>query len=164
MLVLSLSGAALVARRAGGWRRWFAPLRGPLAGRLHVEIARIAVLGLVLSSATALWMTASTFDLLPDGGRAGLAGRGERRDRRCAGDDTDARRHARRGPARTELPYPGDATDVFTLKTDRGTGYLDQGTGALLSWSDLTGWERVSETIYMLHTGQGAATLGLVLG
>lgn len=24
------------------------------------------------------------------------------------------------------FPYPGDATDVFTLKTDRGTGYLDQ--------------------------------------
>jgi sulfite reductase (NADPH) flavoprotein alpha-component len=62
------------------------------------------------------------------------------------------------------FPYPGDATDVFTLKTDRGTGYLDQGTGALLAWADLTGWERVSETIYMLHTGQGAATLGLVLG
>ncbi|TCM76405.1 flavodoxin domain-containing protein, partial [Rhodovulum steppense] len=37
-------------------------------------------------------------------------------------------------------------------------------TGALLAWTDLTGWERVSETIYMLHTGQGAATLGLVLG
>ncbi len=68
MLVLSLSGAALVARRTGGWRHWFARLRGPLAGRLHVEIARIAVVGLVLSSATALWMTASTFDLLPDGG------------------------------------------------------------------------------------------------
>ena len=67
MLVLSLSGAALVARRTGGWRNWFAPLRGPLAGRLHVEIARIAVIGLVLSSSTALWMTASTFDLLPDG-------------------------------------------------------------------------------------------------
>src|SRR5690606_23728380 len=62
------------------------------------------------------------------------------------------------------FPYPDDATDVFTLKTDRGTGYLDQGTGALLAWADLTGWERVSETIYMLHTGQGAATLGLVLG
>ncbi|WP_297977230.1 PepSY-associated TM helix domain-containing protein, partial [uncultured Amaricoccus sp.] len=65
MLVLALTGAALVARRAGGWRRWFAPLRGPLAGRLHVKIARLAVLGLALSAATALWMTASTFDLLP---------------------------------------------------------------------------------------------------
>jgi sulfite reductase (NADPH) flavoprotein alpha-component len=28
----------------------------------------------------------------------------------------------------------------------------------------MTGWERASETIYMLHTGQGAPTLGLVLG
>ena len=34
MLVLSLSGAMLVARRAGGWRHWFASLRGPFAGRL----------------------------------------------------------------------------------------------------------------------------------
>ena len=59
------------------------------------------------------------------------------------------------------FPYPGDATDVFTLKTDRGVGYLDQGTGALLAWADPTPWQRVSETIYMLHTGQGAALLGL---
>ena len=66
MLVLALSGIMLVARRTGGWRRWFSPLKGPLAGRLHVEIARIAVAGLMLSSVTALWMTASTFGLLPD--------------------------------------------------------------------------------------------------
>ncbi len=165
MLVLSLSGAALVARRAGGWRRWFAPLRGPLPGRLHVEIARIAVLGLFLSSATALWMTASTFDLLPDSG-ATLANPAEVSGETgvplagmaMLGDTPVA--------ALRELsfPYPGDATDVFTLKTDGGTGYLDQGTGALLAWADLTGWERVSETIYMLHTGRGAATLGLALG
>jgi sulfite reductase (NADPH) flavoprotein alpha-component len=165
MLVLSLSGMALVARRVGGWRRWFAPLRGPLAGRLHVEIARIVVAGLLLSSTTALWMTASTFDLLPDGGKAPV----------FSGEVS-----GQTGVALAELaltgdtpvsdlreltfPYPGDASDVFTLKTERGTGYLDQGTGALLAWSDLTGWERVSETVYMLHTGQGAATLGLVLG
>ena len=62
------------------------------------------------------------------------------------------------------FPYPGDATDVFTVETNLGTGFLDQGTGELLGWADLTGWERVSETIYMLHTGQGAAALGLVLG
>lgn len=165
MLVLSVSGAALVARRVGGVRHWFAPLRGPLSGRLHVEIARIAVIGLLLSSVTALWMTASTFELLPDGaamptfpadvsGEIGV---------------TIANIPALAITPVTELrelsfPYPGDATDVFTLKTDRGTGYLDQGTGETLVWADLTGWERVSETIFMLHTGQGAASLGLVLG
>ena len=64
MLVLAISGAVLVARRTGGWRRWFARLRGPLAGRLHTEIARVAVLGLLLSSVTALWMSAETFEIV----------------------------------------------------------------------------------------------------
>ena len=164
MLVLALSGAALVARRNGGWRLWFARTRGPLAGRLHVEIARIAVAGLMLSSATALWMTASTFDLLPDGaappvpaevsGTTGAA----LADLALLGETPVA------DLRELTFPYPGDTTDVFTLKTEAGTGTLDQGTGDLLAWGDLTAWEHVSETIYMLHTGQGAATLGLVLG
>jgi len=165
MLVLSVSGVFLVARRTGGWRRWFAPLRGPLSGRVHVEIARVAVLGLALSSVTALWMTASTFDLLPDGGAPPAFPRDVSGGTDVAFADMDALGTTMVAELRTlSFPYPGDATDVYTLKTDRGTGYLDQGTGALLAWSDLTGWERASETIYMLHTGQGAAELGLLLG
>lgn len=165
LLVLSLSGAVLVARRAGGWRRWFTLLRGPLSNRLHVEIARIAVLGLALSSATALWMATLTFDLLPDDGAA---------------PDFPVEVSGKAGVQITDIvlltatpvselrelsfPYPDDATDVFTLKTTSGEGYIDQGTGALLSWTDLTSWEHVSATIYMLHTGQGAAVPGLILG
>jgi sulfite reductase (NADPH) flavoprotein alpha-component len=165
MLVLALSGAALVSRRAGGWRHWFAPLRGPLAGRLHVAIARVAVIGLVLSSTTALWMTASTFDLLPDRGATPAVPAAVSGGTGFALHQMPALRQTPVADLRElSFPYPGDATDVFTLKTDRGTGYLDQGTGALLAWADLTGWQRVTETIYMLHTGQGAATLGLVLG
>ena len=164
-LVLSLSGAALVARRAGGWRRWLAPLRGPLAGRLHVEMARVAVVGLALSSATALWRTASTFDLLPDGSVMPAFPAEVSGETGFAPDRIPALRQTSTAELRElSFPYPGDATDVFTLRTDRGTGYLDQGTGELLAWTDLTGWERVSETLYMLHTGRGAATLGLVLG
>ena len=33
MLLLAISGSILVARRAGGWRHWFARLRGPFAGQ-----------------------------------------------------------------------------------------------------------------------------------
>ncbi|MDX5350301.1 MAG: PepSY domain-containing protein, partial [Paracoccaceae bacterium] len=165
MLVLALSGALLVARRAGGWRRWFAPLRGPLAGRLHVELARFAVLGLVLSAATALWMTASTFDLLPDGAirparPASVSGQtGFALDRMAALRDVPVA-----GLRDLGFPLDGDAQDVLTLRTDRGTGLIDQGTGTLLAWADLGPWQRLSETVYMLHTGQGAAVLGLILG
>lgn len=165
LLLLALSGAVLVARRAGGWRCWFAPLRGPLAGRLHVEIARLSVVGLALSSLTALWMVAATFGLLPDSGSAPapvVAPSGQ------TGAPLSALDLLGQTPVddfrEFSFPYPGDATDVFTLRTDRGTGYLDQGTGAVLGWTDLSAWAQVSETIYMLHTGQGAAVLGLVLG
>lgn len=165
MLVLALSGAALVARRAGGWRNWFARLRGPLAGRLHVEVARVAVAGLALSAATALWMTGSTFDLLPDGAvrpadSAAVSGQMAFPLERMATLQEVPVSALRK----LSFPYAGDAQDVFTLSTDAGMGLIDQGTGALLSWSALTPWQRVSETVYMLHTGQGAAVLGLILG
>ncbi|HJV51076.1 MAG TPA: PepSY domain-containing protein, partial [Noviherbaspirillum sp.] len=165
MLLLAVSGAVLEARRTGGWRRWFARLRGPRAGRLHTEIARVAVLGLALSSVTALWMSAETFEIVTVeaasldapvavSGRTGLAPAGMA---------------ALRATPVAELrelsfPTPADAQDVFTLKTDRGVGYVDQGSGALLAWQDLSLGQRVSETVYTLHTGQGASLLGLVLG
>lgn len=165
MLILAVSGSALVAHRAGGWRRWFAPLRGPLSGRLHVEIARVAVVGLALSSMTALWMSASTFELLPIATSAPAFPSAVSGDTGVAITSIDLLGQTPVAELRDlNFPYSGDATDVFTLKTDHGTGYLDQGTGAALGWTDLTAGERVSETIYMLHTGQGAAFLGIILG
>ena len=167
MLVLSLSGVLLVARRAGGWRRWFSPLKGPLAGRLHVEIARIAVAGLMLSSATALWMTASTFGLLPDEPRrTGRPGRGQRQDRR---------RRWRRSPCCGDTPVSGAARTLLSRRRmTRPTSSRSRPTRARATSTRAPArcspgrispaWERVSETIYMLHTGQGAAALGLILG
>jgi sulfite reductase (NADPH) flavoprotein alpha-component len=165
MLLLACTGLFLVSRRTGGWRRFFAPLKGPLSARIHVEIARVAVLGFAISSATALWMTAGTFGLVPEGAAAPRF-------------PTEVSDKAGFPPAQMdvlritpvdglrELTFPasGDTSDVFTLQTDAGTGYIDQGTGALLSWQALDAWGRANEIVYMLHTGQGAPLLGLVLG
>ncbi|WP_417427083.1 PepSY domain-containing protein [Hoeflea sp.] len=164
LLVLSISGLMLTARRVGGWRRFFSRLRGPLMGRLHVEVARLTVAGLLLSSATALFMTASTFDLLPQSSVPAFPTEVSGQTGAAPG----AMALLRDTPVNTlrelTFPYPGDPTDVFTLKTAGGEGYLDQGTGAVLVWTDAGIWQRMNETIYMLHTGQGMVWLGLVLG
>jgi sulfite reductase (NADPH) flavoprotein alpha-component len=165
MLVLALSGAMLVTRRQGGWRRWFAPIKGPWAGRWHAELARVAVVGLGLSALTALWMTATTFDLLPvdeanpvmPQAVSGLAGLSPAAMAALRDTPVAALRDL-------TFPYAGDATDVFTLTTGAGTGYVDQGTGKLLAWQAPGPWTRVGEWIYLLHTGDGAALWGLVLG
>jgi len=165
MLVLAASGAALVARRQGGWRRVFGPMRGPVANRWHGEVARGAVLVLVLSAVTALWMTASTFDLIPVdeanpafpvqvSGGTGLS---------------PADMPALAAIPVAELreltfPYAGDAADAFGVTTAAGSGFVDQGTGALLVWDAPGPWARVGEWVYLLHTGEGAPLWGLLLG
>lgn len=164
MLTLALTGVLLVVRRTGGWRHVLTPLKGPLTGRIHVEIARVAVLGLALSAVTALWMTAATFGIVPEpsGPPAfpNVSGR--------AGFDLVQMQALRDTPVSAlrdlTFPYPGDLTDAFTLQTDQGEGYVDQGSGQLLAWQALSPWDQITETVYMLHTGQGAAWLGAILG
>ena len=165
MLILAFSGVFLVARRAGGWRHWFAKLRGPLSGRIHVEIARMSILGLLLSATTALWMSASTFELLPaETSAASIFAEASG----ATGAALTAIPMLKATPVAAfrelSFPYADDATDVYTLKTDQGTALIDQGTGKSLAWTDLSGLERLSEAMTMLHTGKGAAVLGLVLG
>ncbi len=165
MLVLAASGAALVARRMGGWRRWLAPLRGPWAGRLHVEFARLAVPGLALSAVTALWMTAATFGLMPDDAAdSALSGEASGLTGLVLHDSAALRKTPVAALRELSFPAPDDPQDLFTLRTDSGTALIDQGTGAVLAWAEPGPWERLTETIYMLHTGQGASVLGLVLG
>ena len=166
LAILSLSGVFMLAARLGGWRKLFSRARGTLGQRLHVELARFAMLGLLLTSLTGTYMTLVSFELLPDGSSdsfvsfpvsdggtpapvAGLAAL-------TATPLTDLR----------ELVFPaaGDATDVFTITTRSGQGFVDQATGAMLSFTPNTLAQTIYETFYMLHTGQGAAWLGLALG
>lgn len=164
LLLLSISGIALVVRRTGGWRKVFSPLNGPVSGRLHVEIARLSVAGLLLSSITALWMSASTFSLLPDGAGPPVFPAVSGETGAAVGDMPVLRETPVSALRELTFPYPGDPTDAFTLKTNAGQGYIDQGSGVLIAWRDLSGFDRITETVYMLHTGEGASVLGLVLG
>lgn len=165
MLLLSISGLFLLARRAGGWHLLLKPVRGTGDGRLHAVVSRLALPGLLLSSLTALWMTATTFGLLPEGagappfpaevsGQTGVALAAIPMLQETPIDELRS----------LSFPATTDATDVFTLKTADGEGYLDQGNGTLLAWSD-AGWtDGISHLVMMLHTGQGLAWLGILLG
>ncbi|TPW33370.1 N-acetylglucosamine transferase [Martelella alba] len=165
LLTLCISGLFMMARRAGGWRYLFARPRGMGDGYLHTSIARFAVFGLAFSSVTALWMTLSTFGFIPNdaafpafpasvSGQTGIAPAAIVSLENTPVGDLQS----------LVFPRTGDPTDVFTLTTDDGMGYIDQGTGAMLSWADNGPWQQASSTILMLHTGQGASIVGLVLG
>ncbi|NGM88480.1 nitric oxide synthase [Parapusillimonas sp. SGNA-6] len=166
MLILCLSGVALLAKRQGGWRHVFSPVRGDLKQRWHTRLGRIAVAGLLLSSLTGMFMSATTFELIPDGAlgepdfpsvvvTAPAAPIGTLQALRAV--DVNALREL-------VYPVPGSAETFYFLRTAQGDGYVDPTSGALLTYRTHDGARRLYELVYQLHTGEGLAWLGLLLG
>lgn len=166
MLLISVSGLVLLLRRLGGWRRITARLRGTLAERLHVASGRVVLAVLLLSSLTALYMSAATFGLVtldaetePDVvstvGAAPApvaAALPLLQDLRVA----DLRR--------LNFPDADDPEDTWTVSTAQGQGWIDRATGQTLAWQDATRAQRLHDLAMLLHTGEGAWAWALVLG
>lgn len=166
MLLLTASGAVLLARRAGGWGKLLRPLRGNFSQRWHAEVGRLSLLGLLLSALSGLYLSASTFGLIADGSQAEPA----------------FPTHQGSGPALPaaslpalqaldlkdlrELVYPdpGNPQDLYSLRTSAGEGYIDQASGALLAFKPYDAAHQAYAFIYQLHTGEGLWWLGLLLG
>jgi len=162
MLVVVLSGVALLARRLGGWSALLRPIRGTRTERLHGEAARIAAIGLVVSSLTGLWMSASTFGLLPEAEAVAAVGGGGRplpldRLGALAAIDVASLREL-------TLADPSDPTDVLRVRTAAGETAIDAATGRVLAQVPAGLADRIDGVVRMLHTGRGAAAFGLVLG
>lgn len=166
MLILCLSGMALLVKRVGGWRQLMRPLRGNFNQRWHAELGRVAVFGLLLSALTGLYMSAATFGLVSDGTQnepafPALATTGPA----AAIGTLPALRAIDLNDLRELVyPSPGNPEDFYSLRTAQGDGYVDQASGALLSWQPHVGTQKAYELIYQLHTGEGLWWLGLLLG
>jgi len=166
MLVLSISGSLLLVARLGGWRQLLKAARGTVSQRLHVELGRIAVLGLLLTALTGAYMSLASFGVIASGA-SGLGGFPANVD----GGQPQAisRLAALEAIPLTDLrelvfPAADDPTDVFTVTTNAGQGYVDQATGKLLSFTPNGLAQTIYEAFYTLHTGQGIWWLAALLG
>ncbi|QBZ90299.1 nitric oxide synthase [Pseudomonas viciae] len=166
MLVLSVSGALLLVRRVGGWRNLLRPLQGNFSQRWHAQVGRLALLGLLLSALSGLYMCATTFDFIADGSQ----GEPAFPDHISAGPALPvANLQALQATDLNDLhelvyPSPNNPQDVFSLRTAQGDGYVDPASGTLLSYQAHDSMHNVYELIYQLHTGEGLWWLGLLLG
>ncbi len=163
MLAISLTGLVLLARRLGGAGALLRPIRGSTAERLHGDLGRLAALGLVLSSLTGLWMSASTFGLLPE--RAEAPTLAAAAGRPLSLDRLDALRRVDVADLR-DLTFadPTVAGDTMRLATRSGEAVIDPTTGATLAFAPATVVDRIDDLVRVLHTGRGLWALALVLG
>lgn len=166
LLVLTLSGLQMTARRTGGWARLLDRSRGGAMERLHADLGRLATPGLIVSTLTALFLSLTTFGVIPDGpsqtpafptmAQGGSA---------LPVAEIDALRGIDLSQLRDlTFPNPADPTDFFRLTTAAGEGYVDPASGTLLAWQDYTAGRQIHEFIYRMHTGRGLWWVGVLLG
>jgi sulfite reductase (NADPH) flavoprotein alpha-component len=166
MLLLAISGAAMLANRLGGWRQAFSRVRGTGTQRLHAEAGRLAVLALVLTALTGSYMSLARFSIVPDGmaGEPAFPSVVDGGTPLPVGDLPALQAVDLQDLRELTFPYAGDPTDAYVLTTAQGAGYVDQATGAMLNYLPHGPARKLYETVYMLHTGEGLWWLGLLLG
>lgn len=166
MVVICISGVFLLTRRLGGWKALLKPITGSGRSRLHSEVARFAVIGLLLSALTGSYMSAIRFGLLPEpvssepnypvdvsGGEPSAIG------------SLDALKNVDANSLRELVfPYPNDPQDVYSLTTAQGAGFIDQETGELLQYQLHSKGSQFQQWMMRLHTGEGIWWLALILG
>jgi sulfite reductase (NADPH) flavoprotein alpha-component len=164
MMLLALSGAILLWRRAGSLRAFLGPVRGTASQRWHGELGRVAAMGLLLSALTGLWMSAGTFGLLSE--RQPQQPTVQSAEGRPAPVAALAGLRAVGLADLKELAFPAadDPADVYRLRTAAGEASIDRVSGRVIAFSPASAWEKISGVVVMLHTGRGAWVLGLLLG
>ena len=166
MLLACFSGLFMLAKRLGGWRHLFSTSRGKKIPRLHVDVSRIIIIGLFITSLTGSYMSLAKFEIIDDGKGSFLAFPENilGTDPTPVGQLPALQNIALEDLRELRFPFPDDPFDVFTLITANGQGYIDQATGEMLVFEPNTLSRNVFEFFYMLHTGQGLWWLGILLG
>ena len=165
MVILTVTGAMMLAARLGGWAALLKPIRGHARQRWHAQAGRLAIVGLLLSAMTGCFLSLTSFELIPDGSAdPAVTASGSSGDRAPVGSLVALKAVDLADLRELAFPYPGDPTDTYRLTTTAGVTQIDAATGEALSFQPHSLAKRTYELSYMLHTGQGLWPLGLLLG
>ncbi|POR50344.1 PepSY domain-containing protein [Bosea psychrotolerans] len=165
MVILTITGAMMLAARLGGWAALLKPIRGRSRQRWHAQAGRLAMVGLLLTALTGCYLSLTSFELVPDGStQQSPAASGSGADRAPVGSLAALKAIDLADLRELAFPYAADPTDTYRLTTAAGVTQIDAATGEALSFQPHSAARQIYELIYMLHTGQGLWPLGLLLG
>ncbi|MBB6343332.1 sulfite reductase (NADPH) flavoprotein alpha-component [Pseudomonas fluvialis] len=165
LLLLSLSGAWLLARRLGGWRRFLLPIApGRGLAHWHTVVARWTLPVVVVLALSGLYLSAVSLELIASGEEgANYPDAVYAQPAAPLGNLSALRNLALEDLRELEFPADRDEGNYFTLRTATGEGFVNAASGQWISFQRYGLAQRLSETAYVLHTGAGSPFWSLLL-
>lgn len=171
MGLVCLSALVLLLRRMGGWRRLAGRVRGSLAQRVHVLTGRVVLALLLLTSLTALTMSASTLGLValdagtePDVVSVVPVATGQTAVQALPGAQLPLLQSLPvRDLRKLNFPDAADPQDSWKIATGQGEVWIDRYSGQTLATQATTFAQGLYDWALVLHTGEGAWPWAVVL-
>lgn len=166
LLVLTLTGAWLLARQLGGWRRLLRPI--PTSNRLmhwHKVVARWALPALAIIALSGIYLAAISQGVISDGQDVAPPYPEARYSAPAAALGSLSALRSLDLQDLRELEFPSDPeqANYFTVRTAAGAGFVNASTGQWIHYQQHGFVTRLYETIYALHTGATSPLWALAL-
>ena len=166
LLVLTLTGSWLLARRLGGWRQLLLPINpGQGLTHWHSVAARWALPALLMLASSGLYLAASSQGWISDGQGADLAYPEASYSAPAAelGSLSALRQLDLNDLRELEFPSDSQASNYYTVRTATGEGFVNASSGQWISYQPHGFARRLYETFYELHTGAHSPMWSLIL-
>lgn len=166
LILMGLTGIALIVKRQRGFRRFFAPVeKAGFAQYYHTVMGRFTVLLVLVVATSATFLSLSRFVLKPEE-KNPVVKEVDLREEPEIKDQQFPVFAAVKLSAIKEIQFPFSdfPEDYYTLKlTDRSLA-VNQFTGEILSKEIQTTAQRLTDLSMSLHTGRSSAVWAVLLG
>ncbi|MDX1364745.1 MAG: PepSY domain-containing protein [Arenibacter latericius] len=167
LILISISGIVLIAKRQGGYKQFFAPVvRENFSQFHHVVYARFTLIPLLVLSITGVYLSLLRFDIIPEPQTSLVV------DFDAIQEDPIKEYTAfaffQNTPLKDlrELEYPFSefVEDYYIIRLKNKELYLNQVTGEVLAEENIHPIQIISSWATVMHTGEGSILWSIVLG
>ncbi|WP_400072771.1 PepSY-associated TM helix domain-containing protein [Zobellia russellii] len=167
LILISISGIVLIAKRQGGYKQFFAPVvRENFSQYHHVVYARFSLLPLLVLAITGVYLSLLRFDVIPDSKvslQVDFDAIQEEPFKKYTEFDffkTTSLSELRE----LEYPFSEFVEDYYIIRLRDKELYLNQVTGDILAEEKYPTVQVMSSWATVLHTGEGSILWSIVLG
>ncbi|MBT2163339.1 PepSY domain-containing protein [Zobellia barbeyronii] len=167
LILISISGIVLIAKRQGGYKQFFAPVvRENFSQYNHVVYARFSLLPLLVLAITGVYLSLLRFDIIPDS-QVSLQVDFDSIQEEPFKEYTefDLFKNTPLSQLRElEYPFSEFVEDYYIIRLKDRELYLNQVTGDILAEEKHPTIQVISSWATVLHTGEGSILWSIVLG
>lgn len=165
LLLITVTGVKLIAKRQGGFRLWFSKvIKENYAQYYHVVIGRLTLIPLIIICVTGVFLSLERFSVLPKSNNEHQKLSTNLNAKKSNISDFKIfKNNTLNNLVSLEFPFSKDEEDYFVLTLKNKEVYINQYTGAITSRAGDPFLASLIDWSLVLHTGSGTILWSIIL-